>query len=186
MNSKKKTQKPSPKPLNKKTIKTITKEVPKKDGRGNPKYQPWMDNVAKALAKEGRKDLYIYKVLGISEATGISYKKKFPSFLKAMEEGAAEPVKIVENNLYKLAKGYSEPNREKLFVVSDGQNLGSHVERVKVIEHYEPNLRAIEYFLNNKKPRRKYPDDGYGEMLEVSGNINYKVIPDDDLEDKEE
>jgi hypothetical protein len=63
---------------------------------------------------------------------------------------------------------------------------GSHVERVKVIEHYEPNLRAIEYFLNNKKPRRKYPDDGYGEMIDIehSGNLNYKIIPDDELEDK--
>jgi hypothetical protein len=166
----------------KKTLKNITK----KETRGrDSKYQPWMDNVAKALAKEGRKDLYIYKVLGISEATGISYKKKYPSFLKAMEDGFAEPIKIVENNLYKLAKGYSESNREKLFVVSDGQNCGSHVERVKVIEHYEPNLRAIEYFLNNKKPRKKYPDDGYGEMLEVNGKMEYKVIPDDELEDKE-
>jgi hypothetical protein len=176
------------KPFNKtsqKTIsKTLAKETIKKDGRGNPKYQPWMDNVAKALAKEGRKDLYIYKVLGISEATGISYKKKYPSFLKAMEEGFAEPIKNIENKLYQLATGYSVKNREKLFVVSDGGQLGSHVERVKVIEHYEPNLRAMEYFLNNKKPRKLYPLDGYGEMIEISGKMEYKVIPDDELEDK--
>jgi hypothetical protein len=68
---------------NKETLTKETKDPLKKDGRGNPKYAPWMDKVAFALAKEGRKDLYIYKILGISEATGISYKKKHPSFLKA-------------------------------------------------------------------------------------------------------
>ena len=173
------------KPVKKPTKKTLEKDS-KIETRGrDPKYQPWMDSVAKALAKEGRKDLYIYKVLGICEATGISYKKKYPSFNKAMDDGFAEPIKVIENNLYKLAKGYSETNREKLFVVSGGSQIGSHVERVKVIEHYEPNLRAIEYFLNNKKPRRKYPDDGYGEMIDIehSGNLNYKIIPDDELEE---
>jgi len=165
--------------------KALTKEPLKKDGRGNPKYQPWMDNVAKALAKEGRKDSYIYKVLGICEASGIKYKKEHPSFRKAMEDGFAEPIKIVENNLFKLASGYSVKGREKLFVVSDGGQLGSHVERVDVVEHYEPNLRAIEYFLNNKKPRKTNPLDGYGEMLEITGKMEYKVIPDEILEDKE-
>jgi hypothetical protein len=182
-----KTVKTSAKKTNKKTLTKPTMKSPEKeDRRGNPKYAPWMDNVAKALAKEGRKDLYIYKVLGISEATGISYKKKYPSFLKALNDGFAEPIKIAENNLFKLVKGYSEPNREKLFVVSDGAKNGAHVERVKVVEHFEPNLRAIEYFLNNKKPRKKYPEDGYGEMIEVNGSMNYKIIPDNELEEKDD
>ena len=39
--------------------------------------------------------------------------------------------------------------------------------------------------LKNKKPRKTNPIDGWGEILEVSGTINYKVIPDEILEDKE-
>ena len=168
--------KPGPKP---KVIKPIVKPV----GRES-KYQPWMDNVAKALAKEGKKDSDIYKVLGVSEVTGIGYKKKYPSFLKSINDGKAEPIKIAENNLFKLVQGYSAENREKLFVVSDGNNLGSHVERVEVVEHFEPNLRAIEFFLNNKKPRKQFPEDGYGEVIEVNRTMNYSVIP-DDIEEKE-
>jgi hypothetical protein len=156
---------------------------PKIETRGrNPKYEKWMDNVAKALASQGCKELYIFTVIGVSETTGISYKKKYPSFAKAIEEGKAEPIKNIENNLYKLAKGYTATKREKIFIVSDGNQRGSHVERVKTKEYYEPNLRAIEYFLNNKKPRRKFPDDGYGEMIEINGKMEYKVIPDDELE----
>jgi hypothetical protein len=176
-----KTVKTAKKPV-KKTL--INKNIEETRGR-DPKYQPWMNEVAKTLAKEGKSNKYIYKVLGICEATGIDYKKKYPTFNKALDEGYQDPIKIVENNLFILAKGYSESNREKLFVVSDGSKIGAHVERVKVVEHFEPNLRAIEYFLNNKKPRKLYPEDGYGEMLEVSGKMEYKVIPDELLEDKE-
>jgi hypothetical protein len=165
--------------------KTLIKNPIKKPLGREPKYQSWMNGVAKTLAKEGKSNKYIYKVLGICEATGISYKLKYPSFNKALDDGFADPIKVAESVLYKLVKGYSETNREKLFVVSDGSQIGSHVERVKVTEHFEPNLRAIEYFLNNKKPRKTNPLDGYGEMLEVTGKMEYKVIPDELLEDKE-
>jgi hypothetical protein len=167
-------QKRGPKP---KVIKPIKNPV------GNqPKYSKWMDQIAKSLASEGKKQAYIYKILGISEATGISYKKKYESFAKSLEEGYADPIKVAEEKLYKLVKGY-EFDSEQIVTLSDGGMLGSHYERVPVKKRIEPNLRAIEFALNNWKPRKTNPLDGYGEMLEISGKMEYKVIPDDELEE---
>lgn len=163
-----------------------TKEITqtKKPVGREPKYAPWMNDVAKRLAKEGHKQKDIYKILGISEVTGISYKNKYKEFSLALEKGYEDPVKVAEKILYKLVKGY-EYDSEQVVVVSDGAQMGSHWEKAPIKKVVEPNLRAVEYALNNWKPRKKYPDDGYGEMLEVTGKMEYKVIPDEILEDKE-
>lgn len=167
--------------------KTLTKKETKivKKPRGQqPKYFPWMDDIAKKLANEGKKNKDIYEFLGICEATGIKYKKEHPSFAKAMDDGYKDPIKIAENNLFKLVEGY-EYDSEQIVVVSDGAQLGSHWEKVPTKKVVEPNLRAMEYFLNNRKPRKSNPIDGWGEMLEITGKMEYKVIPDEILEDKE-
>ena len=157
-------QKRGPKP---KVIKPIKNPV------GNqPKYAKWMDQVAKILASEGKNQGYIYKVLGISEATGILYKKKYETFAKSLEEGYANPIKIAEDKLYKLVKGY-EFDSEQIVVLSDGNQLGSHYERVPIKKRIEPNLRAIEYFLNNRKSKKENPKDGWGNSTEIElGNMN--------------
>lgn len=172
------------KPVNKILIKTTKKILTKKPLGREPKYSPWMCDIAKRLASEGKKQKAIYKILGIAEATGISYKNKYKEFSKALEEGYADPVKVAENMLYKLVKGY-EFDSEQLVVLSDGNLLGSHYERVPIKKRIEPNLRAVEYALNNWKPRKMNPLDGYGEMLEVTGKMEYKIIPDDELEPDE-
>jgi predicted transcriptional regulator len=164
--------------------KTIKNNVLKKPLGREPKYAIWMCEIAKRLASEGKKQKSIYKILGITEATGISYKNKYKEFSKALEEGYADPVKVAENMLYKLVKGY-EFDSEQIVVLSDGNLHGSHYERVPVKKRIEPNLRAVEFALNNWKPRKMNLLDGYGEMLEISGKIEYKVIPDDELEEKE-
>jgi hypothetical protein len=179
-------KKPSTKSSTKKPLKPIkkTKEINlnKKPVGREPKYQKWMCEVAERLANQGNKQKDIYKALGISEVTGISYKNKYKEFSLALEKGYEDPIKVAEKVLYKLVKGY-EFNSEQIVVVSDGSQIGSHWERVPTKKRIEPNLRAVEYALNNWKPRKTNPLDGYGEMLEVSGSINYKVIPDDNLED---
>jgi hypothetical protein len=146
-----------------------------------PKYQKWMCEVAERLANQGNKQKDIYKTLGISEVTGISYKNKYKEFSLALEKGYEDPIKVAEKVLYKLVKGY-EYDSEQIVTVGIGQGY-SQVERVKIKKVIEPNLRAVEYALNNWKPRKTNPLDGYGEMLDISGSVNYKVIPDDNLED---
>lgn len=172
------------KPIKKPVKKTLINKTNKKPVGREPKYAPWMCDYAKRLAKQGTKQKEIYKILGITEATGISYKKKYPEFNKAVLEGYKDPVKVAEEKLYKLVKGY-EFNSEEIVVISDGSQIGSHWERVPVKKRIEPNMNAIKYALNNWKPRKTNPLDGYGEMLEVTGKMEYKVIPDEILEDKE-
>ena len=178
------TKKPIKKIVNKKEPKTITKNEAKKPRGQQPKYYPWMCEYAKRLAKQGTKQKEIYKILGITEATGIKYKKEHPEFAKAVLDGYQDPIKVAEEKLYKLVKGY-EFDSEEIVVVSDGSQMGSHWERVPVKKRIEPNMGAIKYALNNWKPRKTNPLDGYGEMLEVTGKMEYKVIPDEILEDKE-
>lgn len=149
--------------------KTLTKKetnIVKKPRGQQPKYYPWMCQVAKTLANDGKNQNYIYKALGICEATGIKYKKEHPEFAKALEDGYKDPIKIAEDKLHKLVKGY-EFDSEQIVVVSDGNKNGSHVERVPIKKRVEPNLRAIEYFLNNRKPRKDNPKDGWGETTKI-------------------
>jgi hypothetical protein len=156
-------------------IKIKTKKLDKSikiDGRGNPKYAKWMNEVAKILAKEGKNQNYIFKVLGISDASGIKYKKLYPDFAKSLEDGYKDPIKVAEEKLVKLVKGY-EFDSEQIVVVSDGSVIGAHVERVPIKKRVEPNLRAIEYFLNNRKSRKENPKDGWGNTTEIDlGNSN--------------
>lgn len=164
--------------------KTLKNNREKKPRGRQIKYEPWMAKVAERLARQGTNQKIIYKILGICEATGIDYKKKYKTFNKALESGYTDPVKIAEDKLFRLVKGY-EFDSEELLVVSDGSQIGSHVERVPIKKRVEPNLRAIEFFLKNRKSRKQFPNDGWGEMLEVLGTMEYKVIPDEILEDKE-
>jgi hypothetical protein len=167
----KSTKKPV-KAINKKIIKT-KKLKPVEETRGrDTKYAKWMDGIAERLAKDGYSQKAIYKFLNITEASGISYKKKYESFYKALENGYKDPVKIAENKLFKLVKGY-EFDSEQIVVVSDGSAIGAHVERVPVKKRIEPNLRAVEYFLNNRKSRKENPKDGWGNTTEIElGNLN--------------
>jgi hypothetical protein len=171
MNEKKTTKK-----VNKKTKENINTKKPV----GRPtKYLPVYAKQAKKLAMKGLIDKDIYEILDITEATGIDWKKKYPDFLKSFNEGKETVNKQVEKKLLEKALGYEQLNREKLFVVSDGSQIGAHVERVKVTEYYEPDLGAIKYWLNNRKPLIKNPDDGWGDVskLELTGNIDYTVTP---------
>jgi hypothetical protein len=144
-----KTVKTAKKPIKKTKENTINK---KPVGR-EPKYQPWMNDVAKRLAKEGKIDKEIYIILGISEVTGISYKKKYLEFLKSLTEGQRNINQEVENRLIDLALGY-EYDAEKPIVVSDGNQIGSHVEIIKYKEKLHPNLGAIKEWNWNRNPNR--------------------------------
>jgi len=127
---------------------------PEKKPVGTPtKYKPEFADIAKRLAAKGLIDKDIYDALGISEVTGISYKKKFPDFLKSINEGKAEPNRMVEQKLLERALGF-EYKAEKALVVSDGIKNGSHVEVISNKEYALPDVGAMKFWLNNRNPER--------------------------------
>jgi len=167
--------------MKKTTDKTKINVITKKS-RGRPtKYLPIYVEQAKKLAIKGLIDKDIYDVLGISEPIGIKWKKKYPEFDKALKQGKKDyDSEQIESKLKKLANGYKFKS-EKIVVISDGNQNGSHWERVPIIERVEPNLGAIKEWLWNRNSQRwKNKVD-----IEHSGKMEYKVIPDEILEDKE-
>jgi len=133
----------------------IIKIVPPKKPVGRPsKYNSSFAEIAKKLAMKGLIDKEIYNILGISEPIGIGWKKKYPDFDKALKIGKKDyDSENIESKLKKLANGYKFDS-EKIVVVSDGQSLGSHIERVPIKERVEPNLGAIKEWLHNRNPER--------------------------------
>ena len=141
------------KAINKKVIKTKVINN-KKNPVGRPtKYLPVYAEQAKKLAIKGLIDKEIYNILGISEVTGIEWKKKYPEFNKALNEGKRNINQEVENKLIDLALGY-EFDSEQIVIVSDGSQIGSHWERVPVKKRIEPNLGAIKEWSWNRNPNR--------------------------------
>jgi len=151
-------QKRGPKP---KVIKPIKNPV------GRPsRYLPVYAEQAKKLAMKGLIDSEIYDILGISEVTGIEWKKKYLDFAKSLKEGKEFPDRQVVKSLYENALG-GEYETEKALVVSDGAQLGAHVEKVKVKEWRPGNVTAQIYWTKNRLPK-EWRDK---QDIEHSGNI---------------
>jgi hypothetical protein len=116
----------------------------------NPEIHPAL---AEAWASAGKVDKEIAAKLGISEATLNTWKKEHSEFLESIKRGKAAPDDNVERSLYERAIGYSF-NSEKILTVNDGHGLGSHIERVPVVEHCPPDPTAIIFFLTNRRPEK--------------------------------
>lgn len=168
------------KPLNK-IIKEKKKTGPKE------LHNDRMDKIAYNLAVKGKTNKEIYSILGITEVSGIKWRHKYETFNNALIKGRKDlRNNLVENALLKKATGFHQYN-QKALVVSDGKDMGAHVEKVKVQEYFPPDTNAIKYFLNNRKSLEKDPEDGWSEKqsVEHSGTLNYKVITADELEPEE-
>lgn len=156
MSTPKKTNNKSPKKSNKTLQKDIaTQTIPKPLGRpkhSGEKYNPIYIDIVKELAIEGYIESEIQKIIHISVRTFNKWKKEHPEFLKALKEGKKSPDQRVVKALYKNAIGETV-NVEKALVVSDGSNLGSHVEIVKVKEHRPGNVTAQIYWTKNRLPK---------------------------------
>jgi hypothetical protein len=138
----------------------------------NSKYDSKYDIIAYKLALKGLKNKEIYEILNITEPTGIHWKRDYPSFKESINKGRKELKNVlVEKSLMKLAIGFHS-NTQKALVVSDGKDLGAHVEKVTVKEYNPPQIQAVKYFLNNRKPEKDFPGEGWSEKqsLEI-GNL---------------
>ncbi len=95
----------------------------------------------------------IAEALGIGHATLERWLKDHPELRAQYALGREDATDHVERSLYERATGYSHPS-EKIVVVSDGNNSGSHVERVEITEHYAPDPVSLKMWLTNRRNKQ--------------------------------
>lgn len=173
----------------KRNTKQLSKELKVRKKTG-PKelHNERIDKITYNLAVKGKSNKEIYTLLGITEVTGIKWKKKYKTFYEAIAKGREDfRNNLVEKSLLKVATGF-EAFTSKALVVSDGKDMGAHVEKVRVKEYYPPNVNAIKFFLVNRKSLLKNPETGWAEKqsVEHTGTLSYKVLADEEEEHNKE
>lgn len=124
----------------------------KKHPGGRPsEYKKQYVEQAFKLCLLGATDKTLADFFEVSEATINTWKIKHPEFLESLRAGKDSADANVAHSLYKRATGYTYDS-EKIMTVSDGQNCGSHIERVPIKEHCPPDVTATIFWLKNRKP----------------------------------
>lgn len=125
----------------------------------------------KELYEKGLTEKEIAKSLGVSEATIYNWKNKNVEFLESLKDWKSKADAEVEQALYKSACGFVVKNK-KAIVVSDGKDVGSHIEYVDEYIQYPPNATSMIFWLKNRQP------DKWRDVKEskVSGELDVTVI----------
>lgn len=101
--------------------------------------------VAGTLASLGATDLEISQAFEVSIRTIHRWKLEHPEFREALELGKEAADKKVEESLFKRATGYSFDS-EKIVVIE------GEAQRVEIIEHVPPDVKAGMWWLQNRRP----------------------------------
>lgn len=167
-----------------KTKQNITDNQPKR-GKGRPTdYKPELHDVlARTLAELGLIESQIAMKLGIAHVTLIDWKKRFPDFAKALSEGKQTPIDQVVSALHKRACGMVVEEKILEPILKDngkGKKIRTGKMEVtrKIKKEIPPDQSAAILYLKNRDP------DNWRDKQDVehTGEITYKIIPDDELE----
>lgn len=116
----------------------------------NPDEHP---RLAREYAAQCKPKAELARDLGVDRATVFRWIKDYPAFRVAFILGRKDRDLAIERALFESAKGYQHPET-RFLVVSDGEDVGSHVEKMEVTVHHPPNVQAIRMWLTNRKPKR--------------------------------
>jgi hypothetical protein len=140
--------------------------------RGRPtKFEPIYCDQARKLCLLGATDKELADFFEISESTLNNWKHEYPEFLESIKEGKSSADANVATRLYQRALGF-EHDSEEIKVVSDGNNLGSHIERVPIKKIYPPDPTAAIFWLKNRRPK-EWRDK---QEIEQSGGLTIKFV----------
>ncbi|WP_331373789.1 hypothetical protein [Sinorhizobium chiapasense] len=101
--------------------------------------------IARTLAELGATDLEISQAFEVSIRTIHRWKLQYPEFREALEMGKDAADRKVEDSLFKRATGYSFDS-EKIVVIE------GEAQRVEIIEHVPPDVKAGMWWLQNRRP----------------------------------
>lgn len=134
---------------------------------GRPtRYKKENSEIVEKLCKLGATDLELADFFKIRESTLNNWKKAHPEFMESIKRGKVLADANVADRLYQRAMGF-EHDSEEIKVVSDGQGLGSSIERVPVRKIYPPDTVAAIFWLKNRqkdKWRDKQETEHSGEV----------------------
>lgn len=128
------------------------RKPPKKTGRPSiydPEEHP---RLARKVMGEGKTLGELAEVLEINRSTLDEWRKEHVEFSGMIRLGQEDALDQVEASLHQRAVGYQHPS-EKIMVVSDGKDSGSHIERVDITVQYPPDPVAAMHILKNKRPK---------------------------------
>jgi len=126
--------------------------------------------VCEKLYKKGYTDKQVAEILDVKEQTINNWKIAHPIFFESLKDWKLEADRKVEEALYQRACGYESYDYK---VVSDGGNMGSHVEEVK--KHVPADPTSMIFWLKNRQP------DQWREKNHVE--FDYKNAPTELLKD---
>jgi len=139
---------------------------------GRPsKFKP--EYVAKAAeyAAMGLTEAEMGSIFGVSPPTFRLWKANNPELLAALKLNKEKADERVEQSLFNRAMGYT--CEETDIRVVDGK-----IVKTEIIRHYPPDTTAAIFWLKNRKPK----DWRDKRETEISGQINYTDLTDDELE----
>lgn len=138
---------------------------------GRPtKYKPEFAKQAEKLCALGATDMDLANFFEVSDRTINRWSVQHEEFCRSLKLGKDETDSRVERSLYHRAVGYSFES-EKIVLVPIGNNQGSSVERVPIVEHVPPDTTAMIFWLKNRKP------DAWRDRIEHTGKDGAPLIP---------
>jgi hypothetical protein len=115
----------------------------------------------RAIAMRGISEEEMSEIFDISEKEITRWKKQYPLFKRALDEGYTDADQAVLSALYQSAVGYSH-EEEKVFQW-DGEII-----RADTVRHYKPDLPSIKLWITNRQ-REHWKDR---QQVGVSGGSN--------------
>lgn len=117
-------------------------------------YKEWKneENLLKlsAWARDGLTDKDMAKNIGIAPSTFNEWKYKYSELLDIIKKNKEVADIVIENALYKRAKGYDTIEEQIEYAIIEGQKV--EVKSKKVIKHIPPDTTAQIFWLKNRKP----------------------------------
>jgi hypothetical protein len=129
------------------------KRAPKRKNGRPSAYKAVYAKMAYRHCLLGATNVELGKLFSVSAQTIDAWMKAHPKFLDAIKAGREDADSRVARALYHRAIGYSHP-AVKILSVSGGPGAGSSIEEVPYIEHYPPDTKAAQLWLNNRQPER--------------------------------
>lgn len=130
----------------------MIKQVEKKSKGGRPsKFDSINKEQLKKLVLKGFTEQEIADFFEIDKSTLTHWKQRNNSFFTSLKDWKAEADHVVERSLYERAIGY-RTTFKKNFVISDGKDLGSHVEKAEEEVVFPPDPTSCIFWLKNRQP----------------------------------